>query len=237
MIEKENLRSADLERYNTIIMSDGGYGDLSDNAVSELKRWVRNDGTLILQENAIEWGISQELVNLTAKKDSGRFEFSEDLNYADISNARGAQFIGGTIFNAMLDTTHPLGYGYDDEDIYVFRSGTQFYEQPENHFSVPVSLTDDPLASGYLSDFNLELIKNTPSVAVDRHGSGRIISFVDNPNFRAFWFGLGNEYKRQLRRGGRGHIRAGVDAGLRLRFVTPCCEHAAPPAEADLASP
>lgn len=189
MIEKDEFGSADLERYNTIIMSDGGYGDLSENSISELKEWIRNDGVLILQEGAIEWGINQDLVNLTAKQDSGRFEFSEDLSYVDLSNARGAQYIGGTIFNAALDTTHPLGYGYNDEEIYVFRSGTQFYEQPENHFSVPVSLTDDPLASGYISDYNLELIKNTPSIVVDRHGGGRVISFVDNPNFRAFWFG------------------------------------------------
>ncbi|MDR9364969.1 MAG: M14 family zinc carboxypeptidase [Balneolaceae bacterium] len=189
MIEKDEFGSADLDRYNTIIMSDGGYGDLSENSISELKEWIRNDGVLILQEGAIEWGINQDLVNLTAKQDSGRFEFSEDLSYADLPSARGAQYIGGTIFNAALDTTHPLGYGYNDEEIYVFRSGTQFYEQPENHFSVPVSLTEDPLASGYISDFNLELIRNTPSIVVDSHGGGRIISFVDNPNFRAFWFG------------------------------------------------
>jgi hypothetical protein len=189
MIEKDEFGSADLDRYNTIIMSDGGYGDLSENSISELKEWIRNDGVLILQEGAVEWGISQDLVSLTAKEDSGRFDFSDDLDYVDLSNARGAQYIGGTIFNATLDTTHPLGYGYNDEEIYVFRRGTQFYDQPENHFSVPVSLTDDPLASGYISDYNLELIRNTPSIVVDRHGGGRIISFVDNPNFRAFWFG------------------------------------------------
>jgi len=189
MIEKDEFGSVDLDRYNTIIMSDGGYGDLSENSISELKEWIRNDGVLILQEGAVEWGISQDLVSLTAKEDSGRFDFSDDLDYVDLSNARGAQYIGGTIFNATLDTTHPLGYGYNDEEIYVFRRGTQFYDQPENHFSVPVSLTDDPLASGYISDYNLELIRNTPSIVVDRHGGGRIISFVDNPNFRAFWFG------------------------------------------------
>lgn len=189
MIEKDDVGSTDLNRYNTIIMSDGGYGDLSEESVSELKRWISDGGLLILQEGAVEWGIGQELVDLTAKEDSGRFQFSDEKTYADVSNARGAQFIGGTIFNATLDTTHPLGYGYNNNEIYVFRSGTQFYEQPENHLSVPVSLTDEPLASGYISDYNLELIKNTPSVIVDSHGSGRVISFVDNPNFRAFWFG------------------------------------------------
>lgn len=189
MIEKDDVGSIDLHRYTTIIMSDGGYGDLSNETVSELKDWVNDGGVLILQEDAIEWGIGQELVNLTAKEDSGRFDFGEDVDYADLSNARGAQYMGGTIFNATIDTTHPIGYGYHHDEIYIFRSGTQFYEQPENHVSVPVSLTDDPLASGYISEFNLELIRNTPSVIVDSHGSGRVISFVDNPNFRAFWFG------------------------------------------------
>ncbi len=189
MIEKDDLSSTSLNKYNTLIMSDGGYGDLSPETVSDLKGWVNNGGVLILQEEAIEWGISQSLVNLTEKEDSARFDFGENVNYADLSNARGAQYIGGSIFNATLDTTHPLGYGYNDDEIYIFRSGTQFYEQPKNHLSAPVSLTNDPLASGYISDFNLELIRNTPSVVVDSHGSGRVISFVDNPNFRAFWFG------------------------------------------------
>lgn len=200
MIEKDDVSSTDLGRYNRIIMVDGGYGDLTEGAVSEIKRWVQNGGTLILQREAISWGISQEMVELTRKgaEESEELEYSKDLKYADLQNARGAQYIGGSIFNAELDVTHPLGYGYHNEDIYIFRSSTQFYEQPENHFSVPVSLTNNPLASGYISDHNLTLIENTPSIVVDRHGSGRIISFVDNPNFRAFWFGKNKLFANAL---------------------------------------
>jgi hypothetical protein len=33
------------------------------------------------------------------------------------------------------------------------------------------------------------MIGNTPSIVVDGYGSGRVISFIDNTNFRAFWFG------------------------------------------------
>lgn len=200
MIEKDELGSADLSRYNRIIMVDGGYGDLSEGTVSEIKRWVRNGGTLILQRNAVGWGISQNLVNLSQKEaeEGEEFEYSKDLKYADIQNARGAQFIGGTIFNATLDTTHPLGYGYHNEEMHIFRSSTQFYAQPENHFAVPLSLTDSPLASGYISDYNLEMVESTPSIVVDSSGGGRIISFVDNPNFRAFWFGTNKLFANAL---------------------------------------
>lgn len=197
MLEKDDLESADLNRYNRIVMVDGGYGDLTEETVTELKRWVRNGGTLILQRDAVDWGISQELVALSTKE-SEEFQYGKDLNYTDIQRARGAQLIGGTIFNATLDITHPLGYGYNNEKIQIFRSSSTFYEMPENHFAAPVSLTDDPLASGYISARNLELVKNTPSVVVDRHGSGRIISFIDNQNFRAFWFGTNKLFANAL---------------------------------------
>jgi hypothetical protein len=36
---------------------------------------------------------------------------------------------------------------------------------------------------------NLELIKKKGVIQVSSKGQGRIIGFVDNPNFRAFWFG------------------------------------------------
>jgi hypothetical protein len=85
--------------------------------------------------------------------------------------------------------TNPLGYGYRDESIYVFRNSTNFIEKTANPFATPLSLTDSPLVSGYISRENLEVIGNTASITVSSYGSGSVISFVDNPNFRAFWYG------------------------------------------------
>ncbi|MDZ7757248.1 hypothetical protein [Rhodohalobacter sp.] len=34
-----------------------------------------------------------------------------------------------------------------------------------------------------------ELIDGTASIIVGSYGGGRVISFADNPAFRAFWFG------------------------------------------------
>jgi hypothetical protein len=45
------------------------------------------------------------------------------------------------------------------------------------------------LISGYHSKINAKLIPNTVPFKAQRMGSGRVIAFTDNTNFRAFWYG------------------------------------------------
>lgn len=188
IIDKYRMGGVDLSRYNTIIMVNGIYGDLSSGAVNNLKDWVRNGGNLILQRNAINWARSNDLINIDLKE-SEPIQYDRNISYIDLQAARGAHVIGGSIFNGRMDLTHPIAYGYNRSDIHLFKNSTLFLEMPENHFSVPVYVTEDPLASGYISNYNLEQVAETPSVIISSMGSGRIISFVDNPNFRAFWYG------------------------------------------------
>ncbi|MGY8915615.1 MAG: hypothetical protein ACKVJF_11115, partial [Flavobacteriales bacterium] len=48
---------------------------------------------------------------------------------------------------------------------------------------------NNPLLSGYISEENLNLLKNSVPFQVNRMGKGRVIVFTDNTNFRAFWYG------------------------------------------------
>lgn len=200
IIDKQRLNSVDMSRYNVLIMTNGRYSDLNSQAASEIKDWVRNGGTLILQRSAIEWARGEDLVNLeNIDNEEDENEEPENLAYADLQNARGAQVVGGSIFNGKLDITHPLGYGYRDENIQVFRNSTRFLAKSDNPYATPLYINkDEPLSSGYISDENLEEIGNTASVIVSGNGSGRIISFVDNPNFRAFWYGTNKLFANAL---------------------------------------
>jgi hypothetical protein len=188
ILEKNRIPNADLTRYNVIVMGSGNYSDLSDSTTEKIKDWVHDGGTLIAMRNAIRWTRDNGLSEI--EYISGENSETEPKRYADLSGLRGAQLIGGSIFNAKLDITHPLGYGFRNEDITVFRNTNTFLEKPGNPFATPVYYDQDtPLASGYISKENLELIGGSASVIVNRHGSGRIITMADNPNFRAFWFG------------------------------------------------
>ncbi len=189
ILEQDRVGRTDLSRYTTIIMPNGGYGDIVDGAAANLKRWVSEGGTLITLQGALNWATRNDLAKVEFVERENDEEEPEVLPYADLSDTRGAQVIGGAIFHGKIDLTHPLGYGYNSSDIQLFRSNTTFLKKAENPFATPVYYTDSPLASGYISDENLELLRGTASVIVSGSGRGKVISFNDNPNFRAFWFG------------------------------------------------
>ncbi|HLT93232.1 MAG TPA: hypothetical protein VKZ56_01665, partial [Membranihabitans sp.] len=48
---------------------------------------------------------------------------------------------------------------------------------------------DQPLWSGYLHASNQDLIAGGSAVQVASVGSGRIVNFADDVNFRGFWYG------------------------------------------------
>jgi len=192
LLSKDRLRQADLDRYNVIVMVNGGYDDIGSETTGKIKEWTRDGGTLITTKYANRWAAAQKLANISFVEDDDSESKDEEVTpqpYAEMDRARGAQYIGGTIFHTKLDLTHPLGYGYNDDDLTVFRNSTLFMKKAQNPYATPLYYTDEPLASGYISDDNLEKLKGTAAIVVSDAGRGRVISMIDNPNFRAFWYG------------------------------------------------
>ena len=71
----------------------------------------------------------------------------------------------------------------------IFKNNTLFVEKAKNPYATPLFYTSDPLMSGFVNDKNYDMISNSAVVIVTSIGAGRVISFIENPNFRAFWFG------------------------------------------------
>ncbi|MCM4161919.1 zinc carboxypeptidase, partial [Antarcticibacterium sp. W02-3] len=90
---------------------------------------------------------------------------------------------------AKQDRSHPVNFGYKDDKIALFRDTTIFIEADSTSYNNPLQYTENPLLSGYISKPNLELIANTVPFKKTNLGSGQVILFTDNTNFRAFWFG------------------------------------------------
>lgn len=191
IIEKDELARTDLSRYTVLIMTGYSYGDLSSRTVDAIKTWVSNGGVLLTMKQGIYWAKQQELADVEFAQNTSNTdnEDPEPQPYVKQQADQGAQVIGGAIFNAKLDLTHPLGYGYNDDDITVFRNSTIFLKKGKNPYSTPLYYTNDPLASGYISDENEERLAGTAVIVVSRYGGGKVIAMTDNPNFRAFWYG------------------------------------------------
>ena len=186
MVEMDRLGRIDLSRYNVIVLPNGSYRDLT--AVEDLKGWIQAGGTLIANRGAISWARGQGIANVEYKTGkSGKR--TQQIPYNRRSTINGAQVIGGAIFETKADLTHPLLYGYEQDRLPVFHRGTQFLKITGNPYATPLTYTNRPVMSGYISNKNLKALKNSTAITVNRLGRGRVISMVPNPNFRAFWYG------------------------------------------------
>lgn len=186
LLPPENLGRANLDRYNTMVIVSGSIR-INDAAKEKLKAWVRNGGTLVGTRGAVRWLSSQGFAKTTFVSNDNNT--NAPLPYHLSSRYRGAQVIGGSIFQTRLDLTHPLAYGYTRDLLPVFRNHSTMMQAAKNPYANPVRYTDNPLLSGYISEPNLARLGGTAAAQVSSLGRGRVISLVDNPNFRAFWLG------------------------------------------------
>jgi len=179
------FNQADLSRYRTIIMSDGSYGSLNANRV---KSWLQQGGVIIASRRGGKW-LSDNKITDTAYKPTVKSDTITKRAFDDEPKYRGAQVIGGAIFNTQGDLTHPILYGIEYDEIPIFRRGQLYMKPSKGQYSNPLLYTNKPLLAGYISSGNLSELIGTAAISVSGMGNGRVITFSDNPNFRAFWFG------------------------------------------------
>ena len=103
---------------------------------------------------------------------------------------QGRERIGGSILKADLDLTHPLAFGYRDQSIPVYKNNNVFLSKSKSHYSTVAMYSKNPHIDGYVSKNNMENnLNGSASLIVSGLGSGRVVLFADNPNFRGTWYG------------------------------------------------
>ncbi|WP_178985622.1 M14 metallopeptidase family protein [Winogradskyella helgolandensis] len=184
-LDTKSISRADLSRYNTIIMVNSNSG-LNDSNTKKLQSWISNGGTLVAYKNALKWLNTKKLMTIDFKKTKLT---AKHISYEERSDFRGAQVIGGAIFETELDRSHPINFGYKNDKLAVFRNSTLFINEDKNSYNNPIQYSKNPLLSGYISGQNLDSISKTVPFKIGKIGRGKIIGFTDNTNFRAFWYG------------------------------------------------
>ncbi len=181
------LEDVDLSSYTDIILPGSrGKMPLSEKAGEKLQNWVKAGGTLIGYRNAAKWLDKNKFLSLKFKQDT---LVAKKVSFGDKSRFKGAQETGGAIFKTKLDLSHPINFGYKNSNLAIFRNSNIYIEPAENSYDNPIRYTNSPLLSGYVSEENLKLLKNSVPFQTGKLGKGRVVVFTDNTNFRAFWYG------------------------------------------------
>ncbi|KGK30051.1 M14 family metallopeptidase [Cellulophaga sp. E6(2014)] len=184
-LDTDYFSRTDLSRYTAIIMPNS-YRGIDKAASEKLKMWIKNGGTLIGYRNTTKWLVKNEFINLKFKNDT---LVAKDITYEQKQSFFGAQVTGGAIFEAKLDRSHPINFGYKNDVLPLFRNTNIYIEPNKSSYNNPIQYTSNPLLSGYISEEKLKLLSNSVPFQAQSLGRGKVIVFTDNTNFRAFWYG------------------------------------------------
>ncbi|MBI5021630.1 MAG: hypothetical protein HZB59_09350 [Ignavibacteriales bacterium] len=217
-IKLDRLRNIDLHDYTTIIFPDdwgngNGYKSQLDSvAIQKIKTWIAGGGTFIGIDGGAAFasasvgkiagirfkekkkGEDKKDEKKEDKKDEKKDdklsdeELEKRMTVEERERKQRLEYIPGTILRVKLDNSHPLGFGYDSI-ITVLKTGNTMYELSSNGYNVGI-YTKSPRLSGYMSKENEKMIAETPFLVHEQLGSGNIILFADDPNFRLLWENL-----------------------------------------------
>lgn len=196
MVELGDLDRTDLSRYTVIVMVDGSYGGISSRGSAKIKDWAQAGGTLVAIKRAASWAKAQGLAQFETRTEDENGK--ERRPYAMLAPDQGADRIGGAIMEAIIDLSHPLFYGYQEERLPVFQRGTTVFEPTKNAYATPAVYADAPLLSGYARSVHQEQLAGSAAAVVSGTGSGRTICLPIDPNFRGFWYGTNRLFANSL---------------------------------------
>ncbi|MFZ9056799.1 MAG: M14 family metallopeptidase [Flavobacteriaceae bacterium] len=184
-IDVRNMDRVDLSSYTHLILP-ASYGRGLNAFKDKLKTFAQSGGTIIGYGATLSWLSRNELIDLKFKTTS---RTAQNIRFDQRNLFRGAEEIGGAIFNTKIDRSHPINFGIHSSYLPVFKNTELFLEPQKNSYDNPILYTSNPLINGYISKENLQTLKNTSFFQSSRLGSGKVIVFTDNTNFRAFWYG------------------------------------------------
>jgi len=198
-IPMRNFGRVDLRKYNTLVMVSGRY-NLTDKQQQKIKDWVNQGNTLVTIGSASKWAIDKGLVKeklVESKKDSTKIP--ERRPYVDAPEHIGKERVGGIILNVDLDATHPLAFGYRDNQIPVYKNNTIWLKPSKNEYATIAQYSKNAHVDGFITKKNTEeFLNHSASLIVSKLGEGRVVMFGDNPNFRGSWYGTNRLFLNAL---------------------------------------
>lgn len=189
LVDFSALQRADLDDYTHIFLPDGSYS-VSDALREKLEGFMRQGGFLVGTQGGAAWIDS----GIRRREDPSSETEEEPAEgdrpvYADYRSERAKQLVSGAIFEIEMDLTHPLAWGYSSARLPVFRTSARVQQPSDNPYLDAAFYTESPRLSGYAAQNQIDSIAGSVAIAAGRFGGGGWIQILDDPAFRAVWWG------------------------------------------------
>ena len=180
-----------LDKYNVLIMVSGNY-KFDSKITEKVKNWISKGNTLITIGSANNWAIKKKIVTeelVIQKKDTIKNRLDRKP-YVDARENIGRERLGGVFIGVDIDKTHPIGFGYNDENQVIYKNNLVWLKYSKNDYSNVVVYKKKPHVDGYISkNIQKEFLSKSASLIVSKVDKGKVIMFADNPNFRGTAYG------------------------------------------------
>ena len=206
----DRLLNINLSNYTHVLLADPLKSSQED-LVTKIVSFVRSGGIMWVQgDRAIKWSDKQSVSDIIFKESKSARDRSalekkmkdpdvpvkeleallpERKSFAASGTDSAHRLVRGAILRGLIDVSHPLGYGFESNELPVLRRNATFVARSKNAYATPLLYADSPLMSGYMSDENRDLAAGSAGILVDSKGEGAIVLSLDIPAFRAHWWG------------------------------------------------
>jgi len=208
LVNSSSITESRLREYTVLVFPDDEAGGraysaaLDSSTVEVIRRWVDQGGVFVglgggaffaaadqaglsgvksLPDTADTKSLSEE--GRKARDKTRRLE-----TLAERERRRRLEALPGTIFRVKVDAEHPLGFGYSGE-ARVLKISDRALELGPPGTNV-AWFTASPRLSGYASAETVKRLEEKPFLVDEPRGRGHVVMYVEDPNFRLFWYGL-----------------------------------------------
>jgi len=198
-VSQRYFNRIELEKYNTLVLVSGRYS-WDEKTTQSLKKWVSKGNTIISIGTANNALIKHKIISeirVSLPKDT--LSIAKVKPYVESSENLGREKLGGVFLKGIIDLTHPLGFGYTNKEVSLYKNNLVWLKPSKSAYGTPVIYDKDPHIDGFISKNIKEkyLSKGAP-VLVSAVGKGRVVLFAENPNFRGTTYGTNRMFLNAL---------------------------------------
>jgi Zinc carboxypeptidase len=188
-IDLDRLRPAAMSDFDVLILPSGSYEEhIGEKTRGALDAWIKSGGELVaVGGDTAHWLHEHEMTSWKPWKAPEADEESEGSQEKALAERDIAT--PGAILATHLSPQHPLAIGLPSSPPVLVEGSAVLLPSGDPRRDVLVAASQDPVIAGFAWPEARQRLAGSLLVGAEARGSGSVVLFVQEPDFRLFWRG------------------------------------------------